>query len=342
MAANQLGHHSLKKILVRGTNWIGDAVMTTPALNALRANYPEAEIVMLANPLVAELFQFHPSIDRVVIYDRKGFHRGAAGFIRIIKEIRSHHFDAAFLLQNAIEAALLAAFAGIPRRAGYTTDGRRLLLNYPVTITKQDRLRHHTDYYCQLLARLGIADGDGQLCLACTDEEQQWAAALLDSDNVIAVNPGAAYGSAKRWLPERFAEVADTLANRYGAKIVLTGGPGEKEIGCDIAAAMDAEVINMVGKTSVRQMMALLANSRLLISNDSGPMHVAAAFSVPIVAVFGSTDHTTTCPASQNVKIVRKQTDCAPCLLRQCPTDHRCMTAISADDVLAAAFELLD
>lgn len=341
MFGNQLGHHDLKRILVRGTNWIGDAVMTTPALNALRTHYPDAEIVMLANPLVAQLFQFHPSVDRVIIYDRKGYHRGAAGFIRMIKEIRSNKFDVAFLFQNAIEAALLALFSGVPRRAGYTTDGRRLLLNYPVTVTAADKLMHHTDYYCQLLSRLGVVVGEEQLLLACTEEEQQWAAATLESDNVIAINPGAAYGSAKRWLPERFAEVADALASRYGATIVLTGGPGEKEIGCDIAAAMSAPSINMVGKTTVRQMMALLAHCRLLISNDSGPMHVASAFSVPIVAVFGSTDHTTTCPASQNVKIVRKQTDCAPCMLRQCPTDHRCMTAISADDVVIAAFELL-
>ena len=341
MFSNKLGHHELKRILVRGTNWIGDAVMTTPALNALRSHYPNAEIVMLANPLVAELFQFHPSVDRVIIYDRKGYHRGVAGFIRMIKEIRCNHFDAAILFQNAIEAALLAICSGVPRRAGYTTDGRRLLLNYPVTVTAADKLMHHTDYYCQLLQRLGVNDGDAQLCLACTEDEQLWAASVLESDNVIAINPGAAYGSAKRWLPERFAEVADTLASRYGAKIVLTGGPSEKEIGCDIAAAMSAPSINMVGKTSVRQMMALLAHSRLLVSNDSGPMHVASAFSVPIVAVFGSTDHTTTCPASQNVKIVRKQTDCAPCLLRQCPTDHRCMTAITTDDVLLAAFELL-
>lgn len=341
MASSQLGHHTLKKIVVRGTNWIGDAVMTTPALSALRTQFPDAEIVMLANPLVAELFEFHPHVDRVMIYDRKGYHRGIAGFIRIVKELRSQKFDAAILLQNAIEAALLAVFSGIPRRAGYTTDGRRLLLNYPVTVTAHDKRMHHTDYYCQLLQRLGINDGDGQLCLACTEEEKAWAASVLESDNVIAINPGAAYGSAKRWLPERFATVADTLAKRYDAKIVLTGGPGEKEIGKDIAAAMTVPSINMVGKTSVRQMMAILAHSRLLVSNDSGPMHVASAFAVPIVAVFGSTDHTTTCPASESVKIVRKETECAPCLLRQCPTDHRCMTAISADDVLEAAYELL-
>ncbi len=342
MAVKQLGAQPLQRILVRSTNWIGDAVMTTPALAALRAHYPQAEIVLLANPLVAELFQFHPSIDRVIIYDRKGYHRGFSGLWRIARELRANRFDAAILLQNAIEAALIAVLALIRKRAGYTTDGRRLLLNYPVPVTDEDKRCHHTDYYLGLLAQLGITGGNGHLCLACSHAEQQWAQSVLPDGDVIAINPGAAYGSAKRWLPERFAEVGDALSERYGATILLTGGPGEIEIGRDIAAAMRCQPVNMIGKTSVREMMALLSHSRLLVTNDSGPMHVAAAFSVPIVAVFGPTDHTTTSPAAENVKIVRKPVDCAPCLLRQCPTDHRCMTAITAADVVAAVTQLLD
>jgi len=338
----QLGEKSLSRILVRSTNWIGDAVMTTPALAGLRAHYPDAEIVLLANPLVAELFACHPSVDRVMVYDKRGMHRGFKGLWRMVSELRQQHFDGAILLQNAIEAAVLAICAGIPYRAGYTTDGRRLLLNYPVSVSAADKLLHHTVYYRQLLMRLGIAADEVPVSLSCSDDEKRWALQVLGSDNVITINPGAAYGSAKRWLPERFAEVADTLARRYNATIVLTGGPGEQEIGDDIAAAMNEPVLNMVGRTTVRQMMALLEHSRLLVSNDSGPMHVASAFAVPIVAVFGSTDHTTTCPASDNVRIVRKATDCAPCLLRQCPTDHRCMTAIAASDVICAATELLD
>lgn len=157
----------------------------------------------------------------------------------------------------------------------------------------------------------------------------------------MAINPGAAYGSAKRWFPERFAETADALAAEYGVNIVLTGGPGEKEIGQDIASAMSSKPLNLIGQTSVRQLMAVLASVRLLVSNDSGPMHVGAAFGVPIVAVFGPTDHTTTSPKADICRIIRKATDCAPCLLRQCPTDHRCMKAITAKDVLAGARDLL-
>ena len=342
MSVETIGNQQLQRILVRGVNWIGDAVMTTPALAALRSHYPQAEIVMLANPLVAELFQFHPSIDRVMVYDKKGWHQGVAGLWRMVRELRSERFDAAFLLQNAIEAAILVLFARIPRRAGYTTDGRRLLLNFPVPVTAADKRLHHTAYYLGLLAQLGVEGDDGKLCLACTEAEQQWAQSTLQNNNVIAINPGAAYGSAKRWLPERFAEVGDILAKRYDARILLTGGPAEVETGRDIAASMHCQPLNMVGKTSVREMMALLAHSRLLVTNDSGPMHVAAAFSIPIVAIFGPTDHTTTCPASKKVRIVRKQVDCAPCLLRQCPIDHRCMTEITATDVIAAACQLLD
>lgn len=342
MVTRKLGNQQLQRILIRGVNWIGDAVMTTPALVALRSYYPQAEIVILANPLVSELFQFHPSIDRVMVYDKKGRHQGLTGLWRMSSELRSKRFDAALSLQNAIEAAVLVLFAGIPRRGGYTTDGRRLLLNYPVHVTAADKRLHHTDYYLGLLAQLGIEGGDGKLCLACTEAEQQWAQSTLQNNNVIAINPGAAYGSAKRWLPERFAEVGDALAKRYDARILLTGGPAEVETGRDIAAAMQFQPLNMTGKTSVREMMALLAHSRLLVTNDSGPMHVAAAFATPIVAVFGPTDHTTTCPASENVRIVRKEVDCAPCLLRQCPIDHRCMTEITAEDVIIAAGQLLD
>ncbi len=342
MVNKQLGQVPLARIMVRGVNWIGDAVMTTPALGALRATYPESEIVLVANPLVAELFAEHPSIDRVMVFDKQGRHQGIAGFWKMARELRSQRFDAAILLQNAIEAALLATLALVPRRAGYTTDGRRLLLNHPVSVSAADKRLHHTDYYLELLARLGISGGGRQLRLACSDAEMAWAHDLLGENKTIAINPGAAYGSAKRWLPERFAEVADELARRYNARILLTGGPGEVEIGRDIEKAMRSEALNMVGKTTVRQMMALLASCRLLVTNDSGPMHAASAFDIPIVAVFGPTDHTTTCPASERVKIVRKETDCAPCLLRQCPIDHRCMTAIQAEDVLDAAFQLLD
>jgi heptosyltransferase-2 len=327
--------------MVRSTNWIGDAVMTTPAMGALRSCFPAAEIVVVANPLVAELFSHHPFCDRVLVYDKKKSHQGMLGLMRFCGELRRERFDLAILLQNAVEAAFMAFLACIPRRAGYATDGRGLLLTHPVPIGLEERRLHHTRYYLQMLEALDIHGGDGLLRLACADNESAWAREQIGEGTPVVINPGAAYGSAKRWYPERFAEVGNRLAAEFGARIILTGGPGETEIGRDIAAAMDIAPLNLIGRTSVRQMMAVLSLSRLVVTNDSGPMHVAAAFGVPIVAVFGPTDHTTTSPLAENCRIIRKEVDCAPCLLRQCPTDHRCMEAIGVDDVMAGARELL-
>ncbi len=326
--------------MIRATNWVGDAVMTTPALGCVRATFPEAEIVVVANPLVAQLFQHHPYCDRVLVFDKKKRHRGLAGFLRFCAALHRERFDLAILLQNAIEAAFMASFALIPRRAGYQTDGRGWLLNLGVASRERKHGLHHTDYYLEMVNALGIVGGDRCLRLALSEEESRWAEAQLPGKQWIAINPGAAYGSAKRWIPERFAAVADKLADGYGLQVVLTGGPAEREIGSDIEKSMVHRPLNLIGQTTVRQLMAALARCRLLVTNDSGPMHVAAAFGVPIVAVFGPTDHTTTSPRAESCRIIRQEVDCAPCLLRQCPTDHRCMEAIGVEDVMAGVREL--
>ena len=326
--------------MVRSTNWIGDAVMTTPALGAIRSAFSNAEIVLVANPVVAELFTSHPYCDRVIVYDKKGPHRGIGGLVRFSRGLAPEGFDLAVLLQNAIGAAIIARIAGIGMRAGYRTDGRGILLTHPVHIDDNIRRLHHTEYYLNMLESIGIPRGDGKLRLQCTDEEKEWAAGILRNGRWAAINPGAAYGSAKRWYPDRFAGVADRLHADFGYKILLVGGPGETAIGSEIEAAMRSASLNLIGKTSVRQMAALLSTMELVVTNDSGPMHVAAAFDRPLVALFGPTDHTTTSPACSRYKIVRKETECAPCLKRQCPTDHRCMTEISVEDILRAVSDL--
>jgi heptosyltransferase-2 len=284
---------------------------------------------------------FHPGCDRVIVFDKRGRHQGVAGFWEFCRGLRRERFDLVILLQNAFEAALMAVVAGIPRRAGYRTDGRGLLLNAGVPAVDKKHGLHHVDYYLQMLRQLGLAVGNRQLCLALTPEEEQWAVGCLGPGAWLAVNPGASYGSAKRWFPERFAVVADELAAEYGVKVVLTGGPGEREIGADIERSMRRPPLNLIGRTSVRELMAVLARCRLMVTNDSGPMHIAAAFGVPTVAIFGPTDHTTTSPLGDRCRIVRNAVDCAPCLLRECPVDHRCMELVTTDAVLNAAYELL-
>jgi heptosyltransferase II len=335
-----LDSHNIGRILIRSTNWIGDAVMTTPAMGAVRAVFPKAEIVVAANPIVAELLRHHPDCDRLLVYDKKGAHHGIGGLLRFCGTIREERFELAILFQNAIEAAIMTTLARIPRRAGYTTDGRGFLLTHRVSGWKRARRFHHTAYYLNMLAGLDIRGGRGQLRLHCTDEELAEAREQLGEGWWVAVNPGATYGSAKRWFPERFAAAADEIAKEFSARTLIVGGPDEAEIGKEVAAKMRTPSLNLAGRTSVRQLMALLSQCRLLITNDSGPMHVAAAFGVPIVAIFGSTDHTTTSPLSPSCRIVRMPTTCAPCLKTVCPTDHRCMTSVSAAHVVDAARSL--
>ncbi len=331
----------ISRILIRSTNWIGDAVMTTPAMEAVRATFPHAKITVVAPPAVAELFSPHPFCDEVIVFAKKGEHRGMRGLWGFSRLLREERFDLAILFQNAIEAALMAYLAWVPARVGYRTDGRGLLLTHGVPVGGRERLLHHTDYYRSMLEHWGIRGGNGRLLLQCTDGEKEWAGRLLSSRRFwIGINPGAAYGSAKRWFPERFAEVADALAGDLDAGVLVTGGPGEAGVGRDIESVLQNPCLNLAGKTSVRQLMAVIARCGLFVTNDSGPMHVAAAFGVPIVALFGSTDPTTTSPLSDNVRIVRKPVSCAPCLKRRCPTDHACMESITAADVLDAVKSL--
>ena len=329
--------------MIRSTNWIGDAVMTTPALAAVRAYFPAAEIVIAANTLVAELFSPHPDCNRVIIYDKSSLHCGIRELMHFCAALRREQFDLAILFQNAMEAALISRLAGIPRRLGYATDGRRLLLNYQVPISDTERRLHHTDYYLNLLSSRGIKTSKAALKLFTSEHELLWAQKnLAPHGSWAAINPGASYGSAKRWIPQRFAAVADLLHEKSGQNIVLIGGPGENDIGHDIEAMMTSQPLNLIGKTTVREMMAILKQCNVLITNDSGPMHVAAALGTPLVAIFGPTDHTTTSPVSSNARLIHKTVACAPCLLRQCPKDHQCMKAVTAEEVFQAAAELLD
>lgn len=333
-----------QRLLVRAVNWLGDAVMTTPALGAIRSACPEARIVAVARPLVADLLREHPAIDELVVYDTEGTHSGAGGRLRAARELRRGRFDAAILLQNAFDAALLAYLAGIPERAGYATDGRRLLLTRPVPVTEEVLSLHHVEYYLRLLADLGISRPEPvSLALRVTAEERGALRKRLEvlgipeGTRIIGINPGATYGSSKRWYPDRFAEVADALSEEWDASVVLMGSAPEKPLADEIEAAMRHGPVNLSGRTTVRELMALLSECIFLVTNDSGPMHIAAAFDVPIAAVFGPTDWNKTSPWTRRARIVRVDVDCSPCRLRECDRGHECMLGITPEMVVDAA-----
>jgi heptosyltransferase-2 len=335
-------------LLVRAVNWLGDAVLTTPALGAVREAFPSARIVVAARPLVAELFRHHPDVDGILVYDKEGMHSGAAGMLRMAAELRRRRFDAALLLQNAFDAALLAFLAGVPERMGYATDGRRLLLTRAIPVTEETRRLHHAEYYLRLVDGLGIRlPASPRLRLRVTREETDAMEGRFSSlgipkgKKVLGINPGATYGSAKRWFPDRFAAVADALSEEWGTSVVLMGSATERPLAEDIGAAMRGNPVNLAGLTTVRELMSLLSLCSFLVTNDSGPMHIAAALDVPLAAIFGPTDWRTTSPWTDKARIVRVGVDCSPCMLRECDRGHECMLGVTAEMVVAAARDLV-
>lgn len=334
-------------LLVRAVNWLGDAVLTTPALGAVRAAFPRARISLAARPLVAELFRGHPDVDEVLVYDKAGVHAGAAGMLRMAGELRRGRFDSALLFQNAFDAALLAFLAGVPERTGYATDGRSLLLTRAIPVTEEIRRLHHAEYYLRLVAGLGVPiPASPRMRLRVTREETDAMEERLSSlgipkgKRVLGINPGATYGSAKRWYPDRFAAVADALSGEWGTSVVLMGSAPERPLSEEIEAAMRGKPVNLAGRTTVRELMSLLSRCSFLVTNDSGPMHIAAALGVPLAAIFGPTDWRTTCPWTDKARIVRVGVDCSPCMLRECDRGHECMLGVTAEMVVSAAREL--
>jgi heptosyltransferase-2 len=323
----------LERLLVRAPNWVGDVVLSLPALRDARRAFPGARLEVLARKWVADLYRAVPEVDGV---------RESGGPLRDGATLRDQ-FDAALLLPNSFATAFAVWRAGIPERWGYATDGRGVLLTRRCRIPPAVRGRSQVYYYRGMLEGLGIAtDGPPDASLRCPEDWRTRGEELLGEDGPwIGVNPGAFFGSAKRWLPERFGAVADIVARRTGARVVLVGGPQERPLAEAIAEDMAAPVRILCGETTLAEVVGVLSHLRLLLTNDSGPMHVAAALGVPLVAVFGSTDWTETPPVGESSRLVRAQTECAPCLLRECPIDHRCMTRVGVERVASEALELL-
>lgn len=326
--------------------------MSLPALHALRAAYPAAHIAIQARPWVADLYAREPFCDQVIPHTAQRGWRDYAGKLQLAREIRRQGFDMAILLQNAFEAAAIALAAGIPRRVGYDRDGRGFMLTDAVQVPRDgDITKHERFYYLELLKRAKIIAGyDEDVVIRLTGADSAKAAGRAKLDQwrvagpVVGVSPGAAYGGAKRWLPERFAESAVALAQELKGSVMLFGSGEERALAEQVEALIRAtgtDVKNVAGETSLREFIDLAAASTVFLSNDSGPMHIASALGVPLVTVFGATNEVTTGPTGPLARVVREPVDCAPCLLRECPIDHRCMTRVTSERVVSTALELL-
>jgi heptosyltransferase-2 len=320
------------RLLVRAPNWLGDVMLSLGAVRDLRRNFASARIEVLARPSVADVYKAVCEIDGLRLCP--SFGEGVAA---------ARGFEAALLLPNSFGSALQVWRAGIPERWGYARDGRSLLLTRRARVPRAVLGFSEAYYYRALLAELGLAvSSELDLSLACLPEWRERGQTLLrDADERIGLNPGAAFGSAKRWLPERYAAVADALAESRSAQVVILGSNTERALAETIAATMRHPARILCGETSLPELIGVLASLRLLVTNDSGPMHVAAALGVPVVAIFGPTDWRETAPRGQHCRVVREGAECAPCKLRECPIDHRCMTGVDVARVLATCEDLL-
>jgi len=322
--------------------------MFSPALVDIRRAFPHWHISLLAKPSVADLFKESPYVDDVLLYDDPGMHAGWRGMFKLSMKIQRKKYDLAILFQNSIGAAILTRLAGIPVRLGYDTDMRRQFLTHPVTCLIDIKHESTIDYFSGLLPTLGVTPKERIPRFDTTTVEDERASSILhqygvkSTDSLIGINPGSVYGTAKQWSFRRYAAIADRLNQTTGAKIIIFGGPGEEYLGSRMAQIMQSAPIVLSGKTSIRELMALLKRCRMLLTNDTGPMHMGAALGVPLITIFGPTNVRSTAPAGFNYKLLTSEVGCAPCLLRACPTDHACMNGIKEEEVYKEAMNLMN
>jgi heptosyltransferase-2 len=333
------------RILVRAANWLGDVVLSLPTLRVLRTRYPQAHLAVLARPGVADLYRRESCCDEVIECRERRTWRTA-------RTLRRQGFDCAIVLPNSFDAALVAWLARIPRRIGFARDLRGWLLSDAAPPPRTGEIPpHERYYYLELLRRAGILEGAPEVDSILLDRLKEARRAGEDlfrqmgvDRPVIGLSPGAQNSRAKQWMPEGFAAAAGQLASRLDAAVALFGSEAERELAQVIAEEVRRAgfpVLNLAGETSLGRFIELAAACRVFMTNDSGAMHVAAAAGVPTVAVFGPTIVEATGPVSPLARVVREPVECSPCMLRDCPIDHRCMHRIAPERVAQTALELL-
>jgi len=337
-----------KKILVRVPNWVGDAVLSLPALDKLGERFPSTQLTVLARPHVAGLYANRPGVHGVHLFDHRGRHAGWSGWRRLARELAAERFELAVLFQNAFQAALIAWLARIPWRVGYARDARGPLLTDRIPVPRPQEIPpHESYYYLELLRRAGWLESlpvVERIPLVPAPAAVERMRVRLREHGLdpgarrrrVVLAPGASYGSAKCWLPERYAALADRLVEAYDAAVLLCGTSAEAELGAAIVRHMTHRPVSLIGATTLEDFLGLLPATDLFIGNDSGAMHLAAGVGLPQVIIFGPTDDAGTGPVNPRAHLVKQPVSCSPCFLRHCPIDHRCMTRVTVDQVWRA------
>lgn len=337
------------KIVVRCPNWIGDAVMSIPALRKLREAYPDAVIYLHTRNWAEGVFRDSTFFDRLLLI---GENKARLGSIKEqVRELRQQNFDLSVLFTNSFESALIARLANIPDRVGYPTEMRGFLLTKPVDVPSWKKERHESEYYLNLVADLtgyNSSVSNSKIGLEVSQKRRAEARkSLVDlgttpDQPIITIGAGSTNSLAKRWPAEYFSSLCDLFAEKLSARVVLLGSIDEAPVSSQIASRMTSQPIDLTGKTDLALATAILSESDLFVSNDMGLAHIAAAVGTPTLVIFGPTNERATAPLGENVRAVRELVECAPCMLRDCPIDHRCMTRISPARVFESAAEMLE
>jgi heptosyltransferase-2 len=344
-----------ERLVVVAPNWLGDAVLALPALARLRARYPGARLTVAARARVAGAFAMAPDVDDVVTLTWDGRWWKVAALAADARRLRELGATRAVLLPNSFGSALLVWRAGIPVRVGYARDGRSWLLTDAVPPPPPRPILHMSAFYLRLVdpAHDGTAAATPAELLRLPPEElaamrRRLDAAGWDGRPLVVLAPGAAYGTAKQWVPAHVSTLITRLVLEYDAACALVGSRGDALVTAAIAAAVPrtvaGRVFDLAGRTGLRELAALLALARVCVSNDSGAMHVAAGVGTPVAALFGPTNEHATAPlvvAGGRVRVLTEDVDCRPCMLRTCPIDHRCMTRLAPERVLYTVMDLV-
>ncbi len=336
-------------ILVRAPNWIGDAVLCLPAIKELKALHPDSNITVLTRRWTAGVFENNPHVSEILEFDADGRHSGLRGRLFLLRELKQRRFNKAVFFQNSFEIALIACLLRIPERIGYARNMRGPLLTKVIEPVDDPRRRHHVYYYLNITGAMGGDIPEAPLPdLHIKDRERAWAGDFLRDTGVgrdemiVGVLPGASYGPAKMWSPEGFAGVVDHLGKEARVVPFIFGGRDDTEIAKRLIERMKTRAFVLTGRLTLREFIALAERLDLFITNDSGPMHICAVLGVPTVAVFGSTDPEVTGPLGREVRVVRKEVPCSPCLKRTCPYGHyECLRDITVEEVFKGAMDVL-
>ncbi len=329
----------VNRILVRGVNWVGDTILTYPAVQQLKSLFPHSHVAILIPSHLIDLWKTFPDVNEIIPFQKK---RGIGSIwedINLSQSLMERKFDLALILPRSFRSAFHIYLARIPMRIGYKAEGRSLFLTHGIPRTKEVLHAHRLHYYQKLTDSLGQTEGFPSPRIFLREEDRKSAEEMLrnmglsDGRLLIGMNPGATYGMAKCWYPERFGELGKRIVKKRKATVLLFGKEEEKPIAREILERLSEGGIDLTGKTHLLQLAALLERCQLLVTNDTGTMHMATAVGTPVLALFGSTDPSTTGPWGDGHIVIRKDVPCSPCLKRICPTDHRCMELITVDEV---------